>query len=93
MTEYGNNQSGAPSASGAPQAPAGYQPVQQQGSAQYGHAGGYASGTDQVGHTVPFGTASGASSFAGGSAGTAASGTSFANDATYGAGSGYGTGA
>ena len=92
MTEYGNNQSGTPSASGAPQAPAGYQPVQQQGSAQYGQAGGYASGTDQVGHRVPFGTASGASSFAGGSAGTAASGTSFANDAAYGAASGYGTG-
>ena len=77
MTEYGNNQSGTPSASGAPQAPAGYQPVQQQGSAQYGQAGGYASGTDQVGHTVPFG---------------AAPGSSFANDATYGAGSSYGSG-
>ena len=92
MTEYGNNQSGTPSASGAPQAPAGYQPVQQQGSAQYGQAGGYASGTDQVGHTVPFGAASGTSSFAGGSAGTATPGSSFANDATYGAGSGYGSG-
>ena len=77
MTEYDNNQSGTPSASGAPQAPAGHQPVQQQGSAQYGQAGGYASGTDQVGHTVPFG---------------AASGSSFANDATYGAGSSYGSG-
>lgn len=77
MTEYGNNQSGTPSASGAPQAPAGYQPVQQQGSAQYGQAGGYASGTDQVGHTVPFG---------------AAPGSSFANDATYGAGSSYSSG-
>ena len=77
MTEYGNNQSGTPSASGAPQAPAGYQPVQQQGSAQYGQAGGYASGTDQVGHTVPFGVAPG---------------SSFANDATYGAGSSYGSG-
>ena len=39
--------------------------------------GGYASGTDQVGHTVPFG---------------AAPGSSFANDATYGAGSSYGSG-
>ena len=77
MTEYGNNQSGTPSASGAPQAPAGYQPVQQQGSAKYGQAGGYASGTDQVGHTVPFG---------------AAPGSSFASDATYGAGSSYSTG-
>ena len=77
MTEYGNNQSGTPSASCAPQAPAGYQPVQQQGSAQYGQAGGYASGTDQVGHTVPFG---------------AAPGSSFANDATYVAGSSYGSG-
>ena len=92
MTEYGNNQSGMPSASGAPQAPAGYQPVQQQGSTQYGQAGGYASGTDQVGHTVPFGAASGTSSFAGGSAGTATPGSSFANDATYGAGSSYGSG-
>ncbi len=92
MTEYGNNQSGTPSASGAPQAPAGYQPVQQQGSAQYSQAGGYASGTDQVGHTVPFGAAPGTSSFAGGSTGTAAPGSSFANDATYGAGGGYGSG-
>ena len=92
MTEYGNNQSGTPSASGAPQAPAGYQPVQQQGSAQYGQAGGYASGTDQVGHTVPFGAAPGASSFAGSSAGAAAPGSPFANDATYGAGSSYSSG-
>ena len=92
MTEYGNNQSGMPSASGAPQAPAGYQPVQQQGSTQYGQAGGYASGTDQVGHTVPFGTASGAPSFAGDSAGATASGSSFANNATYSAGNSYSSG-
>ena len=92
MTEYGNNQSGMPSASGAPQAPAGYQPVQQQGSTQYGQAGGYASGTDQVGHTVPLGTASGASSLAGDSAGATASGSSFANNATYSVGNNYGSG-
>ena len=58
MTEYGNNQSGAPSASDAPQAPAGYQPVPPQQNASAGApGGGYAAATDNVGHTAPFATA------------------------------------
>ena len=83
MTEYGNNQSGMGAASGAPQAPAGYQPVQpQHASASYGQADGYASGTDQVGHTAPFTNATG------GFGDT----SSFAGSAAAGGGSGYGAG-
>lgn len=84
MTEYGNNQSGMGTASGAPQAPAGYQPVQpQHATASYGQADGYASGTDHVGHTAPFANATG---------GSFGDTSSFASSTTAGNGSGSGNG-
>lgn len=59
MTEYTNQNSGIPPASGAPQAPAGYRPVQpQQNATQSGQEGGYAQATDRVGHTTSFAAAS-----------------------------------
>lgn len=71
MTEYGNNQSGGmPSASGAPQAPIGYQPVHSQRvSASCGQTDGFASETDRIGHTTPFGATTFASDGATGSGG------------------------
>ena len=96
MTEYGTNQNGAYPGSGAPQAPAGYQPAQpQQDFAAYGQTAGYASGTtgsagtDRVGHTAPFGTGSG-SDFDGGAGFGTGGGADFGSGSGCSGGSGIG---